>query len=66
MRSIAGDPELRPLGVARIAFGLVFLLRTTPLLAIFEPTFLRGTNGWLGWPDSGAHVPILGLTCRRS
>jgi hypothetical protein len=61
MRSVIGDPELRPLGAARIAFGLVFLLRTTPILAVFEPTFLRGTNGWLGWPDSGLHVPVMGL-----
>lgn len=56
-----GDPDLRPLGAARVAFGVVFLLRTTPLLAIFDPTFLRGSNGWLGWPDSGSHVPVLGL-----
>ncbi|HEY4177944.1 MAG TPA: HTTM domain-containing protein [Kofleriaceae bacterium] len=62
MRSVIGDPELRPLGAARAAFGLVMLLRTTPLLAAFDPQFLRGTNGWLGWPDSGWHVPVLGLT----
>jgi hypothetical protein len=61
MRSVIGDPELRPLGAARIAFGLVFLLRTTPLLWFLDPSFLRGTNGWLGWPDSGWHVPALGL-----
>jgi hypothetical protein len=61
MRSLTGDPELRPLGVARLAFGLVFLLRTTPLLAVFEPAFLRGSNGWLGWPDGGWHVPVAGL-----
>lgn len=59
---MSGDPELRPLGAARIAFGLVFLLRTTPILSVFDPTFLRGTSGWLGWPDSGWHVPVMGLT----
>lgn len=61
MRPLIGDPELRPLGAARIAFGVVFLLRTTPLLAPFGPAFLRGTNGWLGWPDSGWHVSATGL-----
>ena len=62
MRSVIGAPELRPLGAARIAFGLVFLLRTTPLLAIFDPVFLRGTSGWLGWPDGGTHVSVMGAT----
>jgi hypothetical protein len=23
--------------------------------------FLRGTTGWLGWPDAGAHVSMMGL-----
>jgi hypothetical protein len=50
-----------PLALSRIAFGLVFLLRTTPSLAPFEPRFLRGTNGWLGWPDGGWHIPMLGF-----
>jgi hypothetical protein len=61
VRSLTGDPALRPLGAARLAFGLVFLLRTTPLLAVFGPAFLRGSNGWLGWPDGGWHAPVLGL-----
>ena len=52
------DPQLRPLGLSRVAFGLVFLLRTTPLLAPFHPTFLRGSSGWLGWPAGGWHVGI--------
>jgi hypothetical protein len=55
------EPALRPLGLARVAFGVVFLLRTTPVLAPFDPVFLRGGNGWLGWPDDGWHVPVLGL-----
>jgi hypothetical protein len=50
-----------PIALSRTAFGFVFLLRTTPILAPFEPAFLRGTNGWLGWPDDGWHVPALGL-----
>lgn len=60
MRSLAGAPELRPLGLARAAFGLVFLLRTTPVLAAFHPAFLTG-SGWLGWPDAGWHVAALEL-----
>src|SRR5438309_1218797 len=32
-----------------------------PILAPFDPVFLRGTSGWLGWPDHGWHVPALGL-----
>lgn len=54
MRSL----ELRPLGLSRAAFGLVFLLRTTPILAAFHPAFLRGGPGWLGWPAGGWHVGI--------
>jgi uncharacterized membrane protein YphA (DoxX/SURF4 family) len=50
-----------PLALSRVAFGFVFLLRTTPILAPFEPSFLRGTNGWLGWPDGGWHIPAFGL-----
>jgi hypothetical protein len=59
VHALIGDPALRPRGAARLAFGLVFLLRTTPLLAPFSPTFLHG-NGWLGWPDGGWHVPMFG------
>jgi hypothetical protein len=51
-----------PLALSRVAFGFVFLLRTTPILAPFDPWFLRGTNGWLGWPDGGWHIPVLGLS----
>ncbi len=58
MRALAGDRELRPLGLARAAFGLVFLLRTTPVLAAFDPAFLRGNPGWLGWPVGGWHVGL--------
>lgn len=50
-----------PLALSRTAFALVFLLRTTPLLSSCDPRFLRGTNGWLGWPDSGWHIPVHGV-----
>jgi hypothetical protein len=58
VHALAGDRELRPLGLARAAFGLVLLLRTTPVLAAFHPAFLRGNPGWLGWPAGGWHVGI--------
>ncbi len=57
VRALLADP----IALSRTAFALVFLLRTTPILAPFDPRFLRGTNGWLGWPDGGLHVPMLGL-----
>jgi hypothetical protein len=50
--------ELRPIRRARAVFGLVFLLRTTPILAVFHPTFLGVGSGWLGWPDGGWHVGL--------
>jgi hypothetical protein len=59
VHALIGDPVLRPLGAARLAFGLVFLLRTTPILAPIAPSFLVG-NGWLGWPQGGWHVPMFG------
>lgn len=62
MRSLTGDPALRPLGIARLAFGIVFLLRTTPLLLPLHPRFLGVGNGWLGWPDDGTHISVAGLT----
>lgn len=65
MRAVIRDAIVRrvrdPIELARTAFGLVFLLRTTPLLSPFDPAFLRGHPGWLGWPDGGWHVPVLGL-----
>ena len=61
MRSLGGDPALRPLGVARLAFGIVFVLRTTPVLMPLHPRFLEGGNGWLGWPDGGIHIPVAGI-----
>jgi len=57
LRALVRDP----IALSRTAFALVFLLRTTPILAPFDPIFLRGGNGWLGWPDGGWHIPMLGL-----
>ncbi len=53
--------DLRPLGWARVAFGLVFLARTTPLLAPLHLPFLRTASPLLGWPDGRWHAPALGL-----
>jgi len=51
------------LGRARVALGVVFLLRTTPALAPLHISFLADTIPLLGWPDGHAHftpfVPAL-------
>lgn len=59
---MSDSSDLRPLGLARAAFGTVFLLRTTPILAAFDPVFLRDMGPLLGWPDARWHAPVLGLT----
>ena len=49
MRSLVGDPRAASAWRCACTFGLVFLLRTTPVLAVFDPMFLRGTRaGWVG------------------
>ena len=53
---------LRPLGATRAAFALVFLLRTTPLLAPFGIHFMPSAEPVLGWPDGGWHAPIAHLS----
>lgn len=52
------------LGRARVAMGAVFLLRTTPLLAVFfHIPFLADTKPLLGWPHDHAHfapfIPVV-------
>ncbi len=59
---MTGSRALYPLGLARAAFGVVFLLRTTPLLAPLDPPFLRGMGPLLGWPDGLWHASVLGLS----
>jgi len=44
------DP-LAGLGRARVALGVVFLLRTTPVLAAFHVPFLSDAAPLLAWPD---------------
>jgi hypothetical protein len=50
-------PSLRPFGLARIALGVVFLVRTTALVNAlpFPLAYVRGPL--LGWPDGG---PVFG------
>ncbi|MFT3769100.1 MAG: HTTM domain-containing protein [Minicystis sp.] len=51
----AGAPEVRALARSRAALGLLFLLRTTPILAPLQIPVLRGTAPLLGWPDDRWH-----------
>jgi hypothetical protein len=52
--------ELRMLGLARVAFGGLVLLRTTPLLAPLRIPYLRETAPLLGWPTAAWHFPAFG------
>jgi hypothetical protein len=53
--------ELRPLGWGRIALGILFLLRTTPLLLPLRLPFSLGTFPLLGWPNSSWHGAPVGF-----
>lgn len=56
----ASVPDVRPLAWGRILIGVLFLLRTTPLLAPLRFNFTPGTIPLLGWPTDawhGSHVP---------
>lgn len=46
---------MRALGAARIAIGVLFIVRTTPLLAALRLKELRGSWPLLGWPDDRWH-----------
>ena len=48
------------LGVARILFGMLVLLRTTPVLLPLGIPYLVGTYPFLGWPAQTWHVAMLG------
>lgn len=52
---------LRAIGLARAAFGAVFLARTTPVLAPVAPALAARAWPLLGWPDAAWHAPVLGL-----
>jgi hypothetical protein len=47
--------EVRALAWSRVLIGVVFLLRTTPLLAPLHLKELRGATPLLGWPDHSWH-----------
>ena len=57
----ARSTETRLLGVARILFGALVLLRTTPVLAPLHISYLGSTSPLLGWPTSTWHVAAGGL-----
>jgi hypothetical protein len=48
------------LGLVRVLFGTLVLLRTTPVLAPLHITYLRATSPLLGWPAATWHVPMWG------
>ena len=50
---------LRPLAWTRAALGVVFLLRTTPLLSLFDPAF-GDASPLLGWPGPGQRAAAFG------
>jgi len=49
------------LGFARIVFGSLVLLRTTPLLALLHLPYLDDTGPLLGWPTTAWRVAAFGL-----
>jgi hypothetical protein len=53
--------DLTTLGMARVLFGSLVLLRTTPLLGLFHVPYEDGENPLLGWPSDGWHVAAFGL-----
>jgi hypothetical protein len=55
------ESRLRRLGLMRIATGIIFLFRTTPLLAPFGIGFLEHTFPLFGWPAGFLRAPTGGL-----
>jgi Vitamin K-dependent gamma-carboxylase len=60
MRKMNDRNELRALGVSRILFGSLALLRTTPVLAPLGMPYLDGTSPLLGWPRAAWHLAAFG------
>jgi hypothetical protein len=56
-----GAARLRSLAWGRIALGALFLIRTTPLLALLHLPFATETSPLLGWPSERWHGTALGL-----
>jgi hypothetical protein len=59
--SSLSSAETRWLGIARIAFGWLVLVRTTPLLAWLDIPLLRTAVPLAGWPTASWHIAALGL-----
>jgi hypothetical protein len=62
----AALPDLRPLAWGRIALGILFLLRTTPLLIPVRLPFATGTVPLLGWPSAAWHGAAIGVVLPSS
>lgn len=52
---------MKPLGLARIAIGLLLLVRTTPLLRWFPGLFSHHGGPLYGWPEGGLRAAVFGL-----
>jgi hypothetical protein len=55
------DVNLRPLGLARILFGVLVLCRTTPVLGALRIPYLASVTPLEGWPSDKWHVAAFGL-----
>jgi len=53
--------SLRALGYARVAIGIIFLVRTTPLLHLVPGLFENHGGPLYGWPRGELRVAVLGL-----
>lgn len=53
--------DLKMLGVARLVFGGLVLLRTTPALRFLHVPYLENASPLLGWPSGGWRIAAGGL-----
>lgn len=58
---VTPDCELRPLGFSRVTLGLLFLVRTTPLINFLPVPLGHMATPLLGWPEHGFRAAWGGL-----
>jgi len=63
-RDVEGSASVRPLAWARIAVGGIFLLRSTPVIGLFDAGLGADVHPLLGWPDPAVASFGLGLSPR--
>ena len=63
-RDVEGRAFLRPLAWARIAVGGIYLLRSTPVIGLFDAGLGADVHPLLGWPDPAVAAFGLGLSTR--